>query len=151
MTRFLAVLAGALLVTAVGIMAPVLTIPAAVLVVAGWWFRPAAVAAVLLAIAALAIADTGVLSAAATGLVCTTYLLNTATVTAPAGVVPTTIPSVAGAITFAAAAALSAFLPLNLAWAPIAAPILIIALYTLVIQGLARRSRTGDQPAAPTG
>ncbi|MFD0361757.1 hypothetical protein ACFQZZ_09920 [Nocardia sp. GCM10030253] len=152
MIRFLAVLSGALLVASVTLMTPWAGIPALILVAAGWWFRLAAVAAVLLAIGVLAVADTGVLAAAATGLVATTYLLNAATVSAPVGVVPTTVPSAVGAVGFAAAAVGAALLPLRLAWAPIAAPILVIVLYTLIIQGLAaRRGRSDDGSAAAAG
>ncbi|MEV0250245.1 hypothetical protein AB0H76_26855 [Nocardia sp. NPDC050712] len=148
MTRFLAVLSGLLLILSVALMNPWPALPAVALVVAGWWFRPAAVAAVLLAAGVLACTDPAVLTAAATGLVATTYLLNTATVTAPVGVVPTTVPSVAGAVLFTACATAAAFTPVHLAWAPIAAPILIILLYTLAIQGLTARRRTAD-PVQP--
>ncbi|MEV4127408.1 hypothetical protein [Nocardia sp. NPDC049707] len=148
MIRFLAILSGALLVTAVTLVTPWAGIPAVALVVAGWWFRLPAVAAVLLAVGVLAAADTGVLAAAATGLVATAYLLNTATVSAPVGVVPTTVPSVIGAMAFAAAAVGAALLPLRLAWVPIAAPILVILLYALVIQGIAiKRVRDSDETA----
>ncbi|WP_280239748.1 hypothetical protein [Nocardia abscessus] len=104
MTRFLAALSGVLLATSVALLEPWIGIPALVFVALGWWLRPLAVCAVLLALGVLAIADAGVLASAATGLVATTYLLNAATVTAPHGVVPTTIPSVAAAVGFAAAA-----------------------------------------------
>ncbi|ONM47639.1 hypothetical protein [Nocardia donostiensis] len=142
MIRFLAVLSGTLLVAAVTLMTPWAALPAIALVVAGWWFRSAAVAAVLLAVGVLVWADTGVLAAAATGLVATTYLLNTATTTAPHGVVPTTIPSVAGAVTFTAATTGAALLPLHLTWAPLAAPILVILLYALLTHALAPRRTT---------
>ncbi|MEV0298156.1 hypothetical protein [Nocardia sp. NPDC050710] len=150
MTRFLAVLSGALLVGSVMLMAPWAGIPAIVLVVAGWWFRLSAMTAVLLALGVLVFADTGVLASAAAGLVATTYLLNTATVTAPVGVVPTTVPSVAGAVVFTGCAVGAALLPLRLSWAPIAAPILVILLYGLVIQGLAvrRRDNNGASPVS---
>ncbi|MCP2278331.1 hypothetical protein [Nocardia amikacinitolerans] len=152
MTRFLAVLAGVLLVTSVLLMSPLAAIPALILTAAGWWFRPAAVAAVLVAIGVLAWADTGVLAAAATGLVATTYLLNAATVTAPVGVVPTTLPSVIGAVGFAACAVGAALLPLRLAWAPAVAPVVVIVLYALVIQGLGpRRNRSEAIVGPPSG
>lgn len=144
MIRFLAILSGVLLVTSVTLMTPWAGIPAVILVIAGWWLRLPAVTAVLLAIGVLAAADTGVLAAAATGLVATAYLLNTATVSAPVGVVPTTVPSVTGAVAFATAAVGAALLPLRLAWAPIAAPILVILLYALVIQGVAIKRRSGE-------
>ncbi|MGW0248247.1 hypothetical protein ACWDYH_16615 [Nocardia goodfellowii] len=149
MTRFLAVLAGLLLILAVALLNPWAAVPALVLVAAGWWFRTAAVVAVLLAAGVLAFADPGVLTAAAAGLVATTYLLNTATVTAPAGVVPTTVPSVAGAALFTACAVAAALVPLHLAWAPIAAPILVILLYTTVIQGVAMRRHETEDDARP--
>ncbi|MGK8521752.1 hypothetical protein ACRS6B_09445 [Nocardia asteroides] len=144
MTRFLAVLSGVLLVASVALLEPWTGIPALVLVALGWWSRPPAVGAVLLALAVLAIADAGVLASAATGLVATTYLLNAATVTAPHGVVPTTIPSVTGAVGFAAVAVGAALVPLHLAWAPLAAPVLVVVLFAVVIQSAgARRGKPG--------
>ncbi|WP_280452875.1 hypothetical protein [Nocardia cyriacigeorgica] len=148
MIRFLAVLSSVLLIGSVTLMVPWAGLPAIALVAAGWWFRPAAVAAVLLAIGVLAWSDTGVLAAAATGLVATAYLLNTATVTAPVGVVPTTIPSVTGAVAFTVLAAAAALLPLHLAWAPAVAPILVIVLFALLIHSIARRSN-GIQQSRP--
>ncbi|MGF6887889.1 hypothetical protein ABIA39_006403 [Nocardia sp. GAS34] len=147
MTRFLAVLSGLLLTLAAGIMLPWAAIPALALVVAGWRYRLGAVGAVLLALATLAWSDTGAVEAAATGLVATTYLLNTATVSAPHGVVPTTVPSVAGAVTFAGAAVLAAVVPGHLAWVPLAAPVLVVLLYAAVVRGLALTRTESD--AAP--
>lgn len=144
MTRFLAVLSGLLLATAVGIVLPWAAIPVFVTVVAGWWFRSVAVVAVLIALGALAWADTGALAAAGTGLVATTYLLNTATLHAPAGVVPTTLPSVIGALGFAAAAVLATLIPGRLAWLPLAAPVLVIVLYAAIVQGLTVREDAPD-------
>ncbi|MGA4790541.1 hypothetical protein [Nocardia sp. AB354] len=149
MTRFLAVLSGLLLTTAVGIVLPWAAIPVFVTVVAGWWFRSVAVVAVLIALGALAWADTGALAAAGTGLVATTYLLNTATLHAPAGVVPTTLPSVIGALGFAAAAVLATLIPGRLAWLPLAAPVLVIVLYAAIVQGLTVREDAPDS-AEPT-
>ncbi|MGY1973973.1 hypothetical protein [Nocardia gipuzkoensis] len=151
MTRFLAVLSGVLLVASVALLEPWSGLPALLLVALGWWFRPLAVCAVLLALGVLAIADAGVLASAATGLVATTYLLNAATATAPHGVVPTTIPSVAGAVGFAAAAVGAALVPLRLAWAPLAAPVLVVVLYALVIQGVAARRERGDRELPASG
>ena len=110
-------------------------------------YRLGAVGAVLVALATLAWSDTGAVEAAATGLVATTYLLNTATVSAPHGVVPTTVPSVAGAVTFACAAVLAALVPAHLAWVPLAAPILVILLYAGIVRGLALTS-TESQAAS---
>lgn len=111
--------------------------------------RVVAVVAVLVALGALAAADAGALAAAGTGLVATTYLLNTATWHAPAGVVPTTWPSVAGALSFAAAAVLATLIPGQLAWLPLLAPVLVIVLYAVIVHGLAVRPvppETADSP-----
>lgn len=136
MTRFLAVLSGLLLTLAVGLVQPWAVAPALVLVVAGWRWRVSAVAAVLVAVGVLAFDGPGALVAGAIGLVATTYLLNTATVSAPIGVVPTTIPSVAGALVFTVAAGAATLLPTGVAWIPIAAPIAVILLYGLIVRGL---------------
>ncbi|MEV6063997.1 hypothetical protein AB0L62_28690 [Nocardia asteroides] len=140
MTRFLALLAGLLLVAAVALINPFGGVAALALVVASWWWRPAAVGAVLVAIAAIAFADIGVVAAAAAGLVATTYLLNAAVLHAPEGVVPTTIPSVGGAVLFSIAAATAALVPVELVWAPLAAPVLIMLIYALLVGGLADRA-----------
>ncbi|WP_280269396.1 hypothetical protein [Nocardia wallacei] len=144
MTKFLAVLSGLLLTAAVAIVLPWAAIPTGLAVVAGWRFRICAVVAVLVALGAIAWDDTGALAAAGTGLVATTYLLNTATVHAPAGVVPTTLPSVTGALVFAAAAVATTLIPLQPAWVPLAAPIVVVVLYALIIQGLS----SGRKPPA---
>ncbi|MBF6173130.1 hypothetical protein [Nocardia blacklockiae] len=138
MTRFLAVLSGLLLTAAVAIVLPWAALGTGALVVLGWRFRVFAVAATFVALGALAWDDTGVLVAAATGIVATTYLLNTATVHAPSGVVPTTLPSVAGALLLTAVAVAATLVPVSVAWVPLAAPILVILLYALVIQGLTK-------------
>ncbi|WP_051022070.1 hypothetical protein [Nocardia pneumoniae] len=145
MTRFLAVLSGVLLVASVALLEPWVGVFALILVALGWWYRPLAVCAVLLALGVLTVADAGLLASAATGLVATTYLLNAATVTAPHGVVPTTIPSVVGAVGFAAIAVGAALIPLRLAWAPLVAPVLIVVLFALVIQSAAARRAPGDR------
>lgn len=142
MIRFLALLSGALLVGAITVLSPLAGLPAVVLVIAGRWLRSCAVAAVLLAVGVLASVDTGVLAAAATGLVATTYLLHIATMAAPYGVVATTIPSVVGALMFTAAAAGAAALPLHVPWAPLAAPIVVILLFAILVRILVPRRRS---------
>ncbi|MQY24547.1 hypothetical protein [Nocardia aurantia] len=148
MTRFLAALSGLLLTVATTIVLPWAGVAVPVLVLLSWWWRPAAVGAALVALGALLWTGTGTLGCAATGLVVTAYLLGTATVRAPAGVVPTSLPSVAGALLFAAAAVAAAAVPVHLAWAPLAAPILMILLYAWIVRGLAantdRRVHSGD-------
>ncbi|WP_067569118.1 hypothetical protein [Nocardia acidivorans] len=136
MTRFLAVLAGLLLTLGVALVLPWVAAPTFALAVAGWRWRVSAVGAVLVALAVLACTDTGALVAGAIGVVATTYLLNTATVSAPVGVVPTTVPSVAGALVFTVAAGVATLLPAGLSWMPIIAPITVILLYALIVRGL---------------
>ncbi|MFD7844067.1 hypothetical protein ACFV4K_14180 [Nocardia sp. NPDC059764] len=136
MTKFLAVLSGVLLAGAVAVILPWAALPVAVLAAAGWRWRVCAVLAVLAAMAALAWVGTGALVAGGIGLVATTYLLNIATVSAPAGVVPTTIPSVAGALLFTVAAGAATVLPAGLTWVPILAPFAVIALYAMLVRGL---------------
>ncbi|MFE3189136.1 hypothetical protein ACFXHA_09015 [Nocardia sp. NPDC059240] len=143
MTRFLAILSGLLLTAAVGIVLPWAAIPVGLAVVAGWRWRVCAVLAVLAAMGALAYIGTGALVAGGIGLVATTYLLNTATVSAPVGVVPTTVPSVAGALVFTVAAGAATALPTGLNWVPILAPFTVILLYALLVRGLAD-NRPGD-------
>ncbi|MCM6772857.1 hypothetical protein NDR87_05640 [Nocardia sp. CDC159] len=147
MNRFLAVLSGLLLAAAVTIVLPWAGVPALALMVAGWWWRSCAVGAVLVALGAVAWEDPGAPTAAATGVVATTYLLNTATVHAPRGVVPTTLPSVAGALIAAAAAVAASLVPGRFAWLPLAAPILVIVVWALIVQGLVpeRVDRSNDQ------
>ncbi|MBO0854144.1 MAG: hypothetical protein J2P18_10295 [Nocardia sp.] len=148
MTKFLAVLSGLLLTVAVTLVLPWAGLAVLIAVVAGWWSRPLAVVAVLIAAGALAWSDTGALAAAGTGVVATTFLLNIATVHAPAGVVPTTLPSAVGALTFAGAALLAALLPVRFAWLPLLAPALVIVLFALIVRGLSIRPKP---PAAPAG
>lgn len=136
MTKFLAVLSGVLLAGAVAVVLPWAAPPVAVLAAAGWRWRVAAVLSALAAMAAVAWIGTGALVAGGIGLVATTYLLNTATVSAPAGVVPTTIPSVTGALVFTVAAGAATALPAGLTWVPILAPFTVIVLYAMLVRGL---------------
>ncbi|GAB0105398.1 hypothetical protein JMUB6875_43770 [Nocardia sp. JMUB6875] len=136
MTRFLAVLSGLLLAVAVAIVLPWAAIPVAGLAVAGWRWRVCAVLAALAAMGVVAWIGTGAVVAGGIGLVVTTYLLNTATVSAPVGVVPTTVPSVAGALVFTVAAGAATVMPAGLSWVPILAPFTVIVLYALLVRGL---------------
>ena len=150
MTGFLAHLSGTLLVLLVTLIQPWAAPAAIVLVIAAWWWRPAAVGAVLLVIGVLGLSEAGLIAAAAAGLVATTYLLNIATVTAPRGVVPTTLPSVIGAVVWTGAAAAAAALPIELAWSPVAAPVLVILLSSILTYSItATRRRPAKSDSAP--
>lgn len=153
MIKFLAHLSGTLLVLLVALIQPWAAPAAIVLVVVGWWWRWAAVGAVLLVIGVLALSDTGLVAAAAAGLVATAYLLNIATVTAPRGVVPTTLPSVVGAVLWTAAAGGAALLPVELEWAPVVAPVLVILLSSILTYSITtarRRPVAGHGTGTPT-
>ncbi|MEU4839187.1 hypothetical protein [Nocardia testacea] len=152
MIKFLAHLSGTLLVLLVALIQPWAAPAAIVLVVVGWWWRWAAIGAVLLVIGVLALSDTGLVAAAAAGLVATAYLLNIATVTAPRGVVPTTLPSVVGAVLWTAAAGSAALLPIELAWAPVVAPVLVILLSSILTYSITtarRRPPAGQGTGTP--
>ncbi|UGT59631.1 hypothetical protein [Nocardia asteroides] len=150
MKRFLAALSGILLAVSVWVVEPWFALAVLALAAIGLWFRVAAVAAVLVAVGLVAVADVDLVVCAAAGLVATTYLLNSATVTAPAGVVPTTIPSVVGALFFSGCAVLAASVPLDIPYAPLAAPVLILVLCALVLLGVAvRRNGSRSEPALP--
>lgn len=149
MIKFLAHLSGTLLVLLVALIQPWAAPAAIVLVVAGWWWRWAAIGAVLLVIGVLAFFDTGLVSAAAAGLVATTYLLNIATVTAPRGVVPTTLPSVVGAVLWTAAAGSAAVLPVELVWAPVIAPVLVILMSSILTYSITTARRRPPSPVVP--
>ncbi|MFI6315097.1 hypothetical protein ACIBEK_33730 [Nocardia fusca] len=153
MIKFLAHLSGTLLVLLVALIQPWAAPAAIVLVVVGWWWRWGAVGAVLLVIGVLALSDTGLVAAAAAGLVATAYLLNIATVTAPRGVVPTTLPSVVGAVLWTAAAGGAALLPVELEWAPVVAPVLVILLSSILTYSITtarRRPVAGHGTGPPT-
>ena len=150
MIRFLAVLSGTLLVLLVALIQPWAAPVAITLVVVGWWWRPAAAGAVLLVVGVLAFRDPDLMAAAAAGLVATAYLLNIATVTAPHGVVPTTLPSVLGAVLWTGAAAAAATLPFELPWVPVAAPVLVIVLSSILTYSITATRRRPVQPAPET-
>lgn len=154
MIKFLAHLSGTLLVLLVALIQPWAAPAAIVLVVVGWWWRWGAVGAVLLVIGVLAVSDTGLVAAAAAGLVATAYLLNIATVTAPRGVVPTTLPSVVSAVLWTAAAGVAALLPVELVWAPVVAPVLVILLSSILTYSITtarRRPPAGPAPGTEPG
>ncbi|WP_280406548.1 hypothetical protein [Nocardia carnea] len=141
MIKFLAHLSGTLLVLLVALIQPWAAPVAILLVVIGWWWRLSAVGAVLLVIGVLGLSDPGLMAAAAAGLVATTYLLNIAAVKAPRGVVPTTLPSVVGAVLWTGAAGAAAVLPIELAWSPVVAPALVILLSSILTYSITATRR----------
>jgi len=103
----------------------VAAVVAAVAVLAGSVFRPAATIAVLVTVSVVVLADAPPVLAATSGLCAAAYLVlrHTAVVTTP---------TVVGAVGFTAAGLAAASLPLELPWVPLLAPLAVLALYVLV-------------------
>jgi hypothetical protein len=100
-------------------------VSAAVVVLAGSVFRPAAAIAVLATVAVIVLADTPPVLAATSGLCAAAYLVlrHTAAVGTP---------SVLGAVGFTAAGLAAASLPFQLPWVPLLAPLAVLVLYVLI-------------------
>jgi hypothetical protein len=104
-----------------------LVVPAAVLAILGVFARYVATGAVLTAVGLLALGTPSMPVAAAAGLAATAYLLA-AHADLPA-VQPITLISVASSVGFTAVALVAASIPHDLAWVPVAAPVLVALLY----------------------
>jgi hypothetical protein len=98
---------------------------AAVAVLAGTVFRPAATLAVLITGAVIVIADAPAMLAAVSGLSAAGYLVLRHTVSA-------TAPTVVGAVGFTAAGLAATSLPIELPWVPLLAPLAVVVAYVLV-------------------
>jgi hypothetical protein len=98
---------------------------AAVAVLAGMVFRPAATLAVLLTAAVVVLDDAPPMLAALSGLCAAAYLVLRHTVTA-------TAPTVVGAVGFTAAGLAATSLPVQLPWVPLLAPLAVFVVYVLV-------------------
>ncbi len=94
-------------------------------VLVGNIFRPAATLAVLLAATALVFNESPAMLAALSGLCAACYLVlrHTAAITAPSGI---------GAVGFTAVVLAAVSLPLELPWAPLVAPLVVVAMVALV-------------------
>jgi hypothetical protein len=103
----------------------VAAVVAAVAVLAGSVFRPAATMAVLVTVAVLVLADAPPLLTATSGLCAAAYLVlrHTATVTAP---------TVLGAVGLTAAGLAAVSLPIELPWVPLLAPLAVLLIYVVV-------------------
>ncbi|MGV0838154.1 hypothetical protein [Mycolicibacterium thermoresistibile] len=100
-------------------------------VAVGIWVRAVATAAVLIAGLLILIADPGLGLVALAGAAATGYLLVRHAVGPVATVSPATLVGAAG---FLLAAVLGALLPVRLAWLPLLAPVLIVAVYLLMVR-----------------
>lgn len=102
-------------------------------VLAGLAFRPVATAAVLVAAAALALAEPAPLFSALSGLSATAYLVIRHAVDTP-DVVTTTRPTMLCAIGFTAVGLAAAAVPATLPWLPLLAPVAVAVLYLSAVR-----------------
>lgn len=116
-------------------------------VAAGVFFRPAAPAAVLLTVAALALGDPSPLLSAVSGLSAAAYLVIRYAV--GGRVVTTTGPTVAAMVGFALAAVLAATIPLRVPWAPLVGPALVAVALIVLAYPLLGDETTGRIVVAP--
>jgi hypothetical protein len=128
-TRALSTAFGLVMVASAAVQADgpgvVAAVVAAVAVLAGSVFRPAATIAVLLTVAVLVLADAPPVLTATSGLCAAAYLVlrHTSAVTAP---------TVLGVVGFTAVGLAAAALPIQLPWVPLLAPLAVLVLYVLV-------------------
>lgn len=94
--------------------------------------RVAATLAVLLAVTVLVVSDAPALLAALSGLCAVAYLICRHAVGAPAGVVMGSWPTIVSAVGFSFAGLVATSFPLQLPWAPLIAPLAVLAIYVVV-------------------
>lgn len=104
---------------------------ALLLVLISLLIRSVATGAVLAVVVALAIGSPLAASAVLTGLAATAFLLLSALIDAPTGVAIMTRQTLTGAVVFAAIGLVATALPLELRWAPVAAPVLVVAIFAI--------------------
>ncbi|BBX22709.1 hypothetical protein MTER_21200 [Mycolicibacter terrae] len=100
-------------------------------VLAGLWWRPAATAAVLLAVAVIGFADPPTVSAAVAGLAAVGHLLLRH---AADGATTVTVPTLLGAAGFSVVGVVAASFPLQLPWLPLAAAPAALGCYVLALR-----------------
>src|SRR3569833_1432268 len=98
---------------------------AAVAVLVGNVFRPAATLAVLIDVAVIVLADAPPMLTALSGLGATAYLVLRHTATA-------TAPTVLGAMGYAIGGLAAASIPVQLPWVPLLAPVAVLIVFVLV-------------------
>lgn len=107
---------------------------ALVAVLVAVWLRPAATAAVLLAVLTVVLSAPAPLYAALAGLAATAYLVLRH------GAASATAPTMAAAVGFAAAATVAVVVPVDLPWLPLAAPLALLAGYLLALRPFLAKS-----------
>ncbi|MGB3354273.1 MAG: hypothetical protein WBB00_16040 [Mycobacterium sp.] len=104
--------------------------------IAGWW-RPGAIAAVLLTVLTILLADPAPLYTALAGLAATAYLVLRHE--------DPTRPTMLFAVVFASTGAIAVLAPVNVAWLPLAAPLVLLAGYLLALRPYLIRSGTANR------
>jgi hypothetical protein len=122
--------------TAVGSHGPAVVAAAlaAVAVLAGTVFRPAATLAVLFAMAAIVVSNPSPMLAAVSGLSAAAYLVVRYAVRTPTGVV--TAPTMIAAVGFMLVGLVAASFPFRLPWLPLLAPVAVFGIYILATRPL---------------
>ncbi|MBJ8340284.1 hypothetical protein JGU71_15440 [Antrihabitans sp. YC3-6] len=140
--RLFAVAAGLVMVAATLPSAPTIAMavaaPAALLVVLSAWIRSAAAPAVLACVAVLALGEPSAVLASAAGLAATLYLLMIhAEATTTVQSLPTTWQTLLGAVGFACVGLAVVAVPLEVAWLPVFAPVVVVLLFALAVAPIA--------------
>jgi hypothetical protein len=122
--------------TAVGSHGPAVVAAAlaAVAVLAGTVFRPAATLAVLFTVAAIVVANPSPMLVAVSGLSAAVYLVVRYAVRRPTGVI--TAPTMIAAVGFTLVGLVAASFPFRLPWLPLLAPLAVFAIYVLATRPL---------------
>jgi len=114
--------------------------PATAAVLAGVFFRPAAAVAVLLTVAAVALLDVPPLFAAGSGLSAAAYLVTRHA--ADRGGVAITVPAAIGLVGFTVVGLIATVVPLNITWAPLLGPAVVVAILVAVGAPMLRQARS---------
>jgi hypothetical protein len=114
-------------------------IAAAIAVCGGLAFLPAATFAVLLSAAAIVASDSPPPFVALSGLCAAAYLVCRHAVGVPAGLVIGSWPTVIAAAAFTIVGLVATSFPLQLPWLPLAAPLVILAIYLLATRPFLER------------
>ena len=118
--------------------------PATVAVLAGVVYRPAATVAVLLTVAAVALMDVPPLFAAGSGLSAAAYLLTRHA--AHPGGVAITVPAAVGLVGFTVVGLIATVVPLQITWAPLLGPAIVVAILVAIGAPMLRQVRSEPVP-----
>jgi hypothetical protein len=97
----------------------------------GMVFRPAATVAVLLSVTTIVVSDPSYVFVALSGLCAAAYLVCRHAAGMPSAVVMASWPTVVGAVGFTCVGVVAMSFPLHLPWVPLAAPLVVLAIYVL--------------------